>query len=36
MTDTVILTLCKKSDVPKDGGFKVEKGEFTLAVFQVE
>tara|TARA_A100001037_G_scaffold216853_1_gene194702 strand:- start:764 stop:1099 length:336 start_codon:yes stop_codon:yes gene_type:complete len=35
MTDSVIMNLCKKSDVPKDGGFKVEKGEFSLAVFQV-
>ena len=30
------LTLCKKSDVPKGEGYKVVKGEFSLAVFQVE
>jgi len=36
MTNPVTMNLCKKSDVPKDAGFKVEKGKFSLAVFQVE
>ncbi len=35
MTDSVTLTLCKKSDVPNDEGFKVEKEKISLAVFQV-
>ena len=36
MTETAILTLCKKSEVSEDEGFKVEKDDFSVAVFHVE
>ena len=36
MSDAATLTLCKKSEVSEDEGFKVEKDDFSLAVFNVE
>ena len=36
MTDATTLTLCKKSEISEDEGFKVEKDDFSLAVFHVK
>jgi nitrite reductase/ring-hydroxylating ferredoxin subunit len=36
MTDAAILTLCKKSEISEDEGSKVEKDDFSVAVFHVE
>jgi nitrite reductase/ring-hydroxylating ferredoxin subunit len=36
MSDAATLTLCKKSEVSEDKGFKVKKDDLSVAVFHVE